>query len=217
MTSWGRHDGIKSAVTGLLSGGMSGFSLNHSDIGGYATITYPIVTRIKRSPELLRRWAEMNAFSVVYRTHEGLNPDENHQFYKSQESLEHFARYARVYEAWYFYRRQLVDEAAATGMPVVRHPFMHYPGDPNVFTLTFQQFMVGPELMVAPVLNRGESSVNIYLPAGQWVDLWTGEQRSSSGQYFQITGLSDRPAVFYPLGSEVGQQFRNNLAAAGLL
>lgn len=39
LVSWSADDGIKSAVTGLVSGGMSGYSLNHSDIGGYTTIT----------------------------------------------------------------------------------------------------------------------------------------------------------------------------------
>ncbi|OAE26529.1 hypothetical protein AXG93_1406s1210 [Marchantia polymorpha subsp. ruderalis] len=69
MVSWQRHDGIKSAVTGLLSGGLCGFSLNHSDIGGYCTVDIPLV-RYRRSEELLLRWMELNAFSTIFRTHE---------------------------------------------------------------------------------------------------------------------------------------------------
>jgi alpha-glucosidase (family GH31 glycosyl hydrolase) len=94
---------------------------------------------------------------------------------------------------------------------------MHYYYDSEVFNLSYQQFMVGTELMVAPVLERSKSETSIYLPAGNWVDLWTGEVRSSSGQSFLITGLTDRPAVFFPQGSAVGAQFRSNLISAGLL
>ena len=49
LVDWGQNDGIKSAMTGLMSAGISGFSLNHSDIGGYTTVTYPIVKNYVRS------------------------------------------------------------------------------------------------------------------------------------------------------------------------
>jgi alpha-glucosidase (family GH31 glycosyl hydrolase) len=69
MVSWQRNDGIKSAVTGLLTGGLCGFSLNHSDIGGYCTMDIPLL-RYRRSEELLLRWMELNSFSTIFRTHE---------------------------------------------------------------------------------------------------------------------------------------------------
>lgn len=217
MVNWGENDGIKSAVTGLLSGGMSGFSLNHSDIGGYATINFePFVPLLARDAELLRRWTEMNAFSAVFRTHEGLGPDLNHQVYTDDASLAHFARWAKIYQAWFPYRRQLVDEAAATGMPVVRHPVMHYPNDAEVLNLSWQQFLVGDQFMVAPVLEPGAVSATIYLPAGDWVNLWTGEAVSSSGAYYEVTGLEDRPAVFYVAGSAVAADFIQEMINLGV-
>lgn len=73
MVSWQRNDGIKSAVTGLLTGGLSGFSLNHSDIGGYCTVDFPLVG-YRRTEELLFRWMELNAFSTIFRTHEVRHP-----------------------------------------------------------------------------------------------------------------------------------------------
>lgn len=69
MVSWQRNDGIKSAVTGLLSSGVSGYAFNHSDIGGYCTVDLPFI-RYRRTEELLLRWMELNAFSVVFRSHE---------------------------------------------------------------------------------------------------------------------------------------------------
>lgn len=63
LVDWGQNDGIKSAMTGLMSAGISGFSLNHSDIGGYTTVTYPIVKNYVRSKELLKVWIEMSWFT----------------------------------------------------------------------------------------------------------------------------------------------------------
>ena len=78
------HDGFGSALQGALSGGMSGFSLTHSDIGGYtgaiARMFGHSVVRVVRDREMLMRWVEQNAFSdAVLRSHEGLLPIDNHQ------------------------------------------------------------------------------------------------------------------------------------------
>ena len=69
MVSWQTNDGIKSSVVGLLSGGISGYALNHSDIGGYCSVNLPFF-KYRRSEELLLRWMELNAFTTVFRTHE---------------------------------------------------------------------------------------------------------------------------------------------------
>lgn len=69
MVSWQANDGIKSAVVGLLSGGISGYALNHSDIGGYCAVNLPLI-KYHRTEELLLRWMELSAFTTVFRTHE---------------------------------------------------------------------------------------------------------------------------------------------------
>ena len=52
----------------------------HSDVGGYTSVD-AVVTDYVRSEELLARWAEMQAFGVVMRSHEGNRPDANQQVY----------------------------------------------------------------------------------------------------------------------------------------
>lgn len=69
MVSWQTNDGIKSSVVGLLSSGISGYALNHSDIGGYCSVNIPFF-KYTRSEELLIRWMELNAFTTIFRTHE---------------------------------------------------------------------------------------------------------------------------------------------------
>jgi alpha-glucosidase (family GH31 glycosyl hydrolase) len=169
-----------------------------------------------RSKELLLRWIELGAFTTVFRTHEGNIPEVNHQIYSDNETLTHFARFAKVYAAWKPYRIELVKEASDTGLPVVRHPFIHYLNDPEVLVLEYQ-FMVGPELMVAPVLDPG--SVEIYLPAGKWVHLWTGESYGSPqrGVYETVSAPIGEPAVFYKEDSAEGTRFREKLERRRLL
>ncbi len=212
LVTWDAHDGIKTAVTGLLSSGLSGFSLNHSDIGGYTTISAPFL-KFRRSKELLLRWMELNAFTVVYRTHEGNQPDANAQFHSDAETLAQFDRFARVYKAWGFYRRQLVQEAARTGLPVVRHPFIHYPEDPNTHALSFQEFLVGSDLLVVPVLDPGRNAVEAYFPAGQWVHVWSGKTFGSpdKGVREKVEAPIGKPAVFYRAPSLTGPAFVEKL------
>jgi alpha-glucosidase len=217
LVDWDEHDGIKSAVTGLQSSGLSGYSLEHTDIGGYTAIDHPLL-RYHRSKELLMRWTELAAFTVVFRTHEGNRPEVNYQVYSDQETLRHFSRFARVYAAWKPYRMELAEEAAETGLPVVRHPFIQYPEDPEVYGLEYQ-FMVGSELMVAPVLDPDEESVEVYLPAGRWVHLWSGRRYGSldKGVFETVGAPISEPAVFYKEGSDAGRRFKEELKRRDLL
>lgn len=74
-----RYDGLHSALIGLLNGGMCGFGLGHSDIGGYTTINQTAsLIYIQRDEEILTRWMEMSAFSdAIFRTHPSNIPDFN--------------------------------------------------------------------------------------------------------------------------------------------
>ncbi len=218
LVTWDACDGIKTAVTGLLSSGLSGFSFNHSDIGGYTTFSMPFLS-YRRSKELLLRWTELNAFTVVYRTHEGNKPEANVQFYSDEETLAHFSRFAKVYKAWGFYRKQLVQEAARTGLPVVRHLFIHYPEDPNTYGLSYEQFLVGNDLMVVPVLDPGRKTVEAYFPAGQWFHVWSGKAYGdpNKGLRETVDAPIGKPAVFYRAQSAIGPAFVEELRKFGVM
>jgi alpha-glucosidase len=217
LVTFDGDDGMKSAIKGMLSGGLSGWSLNHSDIGGFTTIS--MVIQVHRSKELLLRWMEMSAFTSVYRTHEGVQPDKNVQFYTDSETYEHFARFAKVFRSLAFYRTQLMEQAAEHGFPVMRHPLLHYPEDPDVYGLKYQ-WLVGSEIMVVPVVDEGDSDVNAYLPGGEWVHVWTGDIYTSEpdGRWHRnVAAPMGQPGVFYKRGSPVGQTFAANLRAEGLI
>ncbi|MDT8990492.1 alpha-glucosidase [Curvibacter sp. APW13] len=215
LVTWDAHDGLKTAVTGLLSSGISGYAFNHSDIGGYTTITSPI-KNYHRSKELFLRWTELAAFNTVFRTHQGNRPDDNWQFNSDAETLAHFARMAQVYACWEPYRRTLIAEAATKGWPVVRHPYLHYPQEAAFRSMDSAQFMVGADFMVAPVLDPGVKAVRVTLPKGDWVDLWSG-QPVTSGWLKEVAAPLGRPPVFYRAGSASGEQLRGCLKHRQLL
>jgi alpha-glucosidase len=199
--TWDGNDGLQSSIAGLLSGGLSGISLNHSDIGGYTAA--PLITR---SEELLMRWCEMNAFTAVYRTHEGTDPTGNAQFYDNATTLAHFARFAKFYAALAPYRETLMKEASETGTPLVRHMLLEYPNDPAAWTQTLQ-FMLGPDVLVVPVSTKGGKSVRAYIPAGEWVHLFTDQAYNAVGTV-DVEAPMGQPAVFYRKGSAAGEALK---------
>ncbi len=219
LTGWAAEDGIRCGVTALLSSGFSGFSFNHTDIGGYITTAIPGF-RLKipfldyrRSRELLWRWIELNAFTAVFRTHEGNQPERNTQIDVDDETMAHFARFARVYAALAVVREPLGRAAAEQGLPVVRHPWIDFPNDPITPSLRWQ-FCLGP-LMVAPVLDPGATAVSLYLPAGRWTHLWSGETLDApSGGWFLVDAPLGQPAVFHPEASPEAAAVRTRLAAS---
>lgn len=169
-----------------------------------------------RSKELLQRWVELSAFTAVLRTHEGNQPDRHHQIDADDETLAHFARFARVYAALADYRRALVAEASRSGTPVVRHLWLQFPEDPSALAVEFT-FMLGPDLLVAPVLEPGAEAVVSYLPAAPWVHLWTGEAVGSAaaGGWYEVQAPIGAPAVFYRSGAPAGADLADRLKAAG--
>ncbi len=193
MVSWQKHDGLPSALNGLLSSGLSGISLNHSDIGGYTSVKrFPV--KYIRSKELFFRWAEMNVFSPVFRTHEGLLPEDNFQFYNDSISQTLFAQLGRLHFALKPYFQFLNKEALALGYPMVRTCYFVFPEDEK--TLQYEkQFMLGDDVLVFPVLKKKQNKVSGYLPKGNWKHVLTKEEYSG-GKEITIDAPLGQPAFF---------------------
>ncbi|KAI9269247.1 glycosyl hydrolases family 31-domain-containing protein [Phascolomyces articulosus] len=199
--TWDQTDGIKSAITGMLSGGFSGFSLNHSDIGGFTTIEGLLPgASMARNRELLYRWMELAAFTAVYRTQEGILPERNAQFYEDEETFAHFAHTAKLYTALAGYRKRYMQEAYEKGWPLMRHLVLYYPDDPTVRQIVYSQYLLGPHLMVAPTPSPSSSFVKVYFPQESggvsWRHIWTGKYFEADGSYKVIDTPLGQPAAF---------------------
>lgn len=196
MVGWGEHDGLKSTVTAMNSAAMSGIHYIHSDIGGYTSVNNIFIKQL-RDEELLARWAEINVFQPFFRTHEGLLPKENHQVYTNQSSMEHFARMGRFHYALKDYRKQY--ESRNNPFPMARPLVLDYPNDPNCYDLKYQ-FMYGTELMVAPVLDSGVDSLEVYVPKGEWTHLYSSKS-ITGGKKIKVYTPIGQPAIFVKTNS----------------
>ncbi|MCB1141438.1 MAG: alpha-glucosidase [Leptospiraceae bacterium] len=176
MVSFQTHDGLPSTIVGLNSSGISGIAINHSDIGGYTGLKNPpfYFPNYDRTQELNERWAEANAFTPIFRTHEGNVPARFHQVYSDSESQKKFAKMGKIHYALKDYFMHLSKEAKEKGLPIVRHPYLNFPKDKFTHEIKYQ-FMLGEDLMVVPVVSKGQDTVKGYLPAGKWKHVLTGE------------------------------------------
>ncbi len=194
-----RHDGLASSITALLTSGISGMSVNHTDVGGFTTIVTPIY-KLARKKEVMLRWMEYAAFTPIFRTHDGAyeNPV-NYQFYYDDEGYAAFAKFTRLHAALGWYIAQLEQAAVQKGTPMVRALWLHYPDDPQCRKIR-HQYLFGPDLLVSPVWKKGATSVRAYLPQGVW--LAADGEKYVGGGWRNLPAPLGKPAVLVRAGSE---------------
>lgn len=196
---WTFDFGLPSVIPAYLSLAVCGFGLTHSDIGGYTTFA-----KMRRSPELFMRWTEMNAFSPLMRSHEGSNPDLNAQFDENEEVLLHHAKYSRIHKALKPYLKNAVALNAKSSVSVMRPLFFHYEGKREFSETT--EYLLGRDLLVAPVLREGKNERTVYLPKDNWICIW--DEKEFGGGEHKISAPLGTIPVFYRKGSEFTEIFK---------
>jgi alpha-D-xyloside xylohydrolase len=161
--------GLPSAVRAGTGLSVSGYPFFASDTGGFR--------HNRPTHEVMIRWTEYAALLPIMQYGGGgdnHNPWDFTDYGDSQfttETLELFNRYGslhiRLFPYFYTYARQ----AHETGRPVIRPFGLAYPQDGRHPDFTF---LSGPDLLVAPVVDESTER-NVPLPAGTWIDWWTGE------------------------------------------
>jgi alpha-glucosidase (family GH31 glycosyl hydrolase) len=164
---WG-FDGLQSAVTNGVTMGLSGISTWGSDIGGFFAFFQRALT-----PELLKRWVQFGAVSGVMRTQaNGIAvPSKPRPQVWDADQLPNWRRYAKLRTQLYPYLVAADAEYRRSGMPIMQHLALTYPGDVRAAARE-DQFLFGPDLLAAPVVRPGATERSLYLPSGRWVDLW---------------------------------------------
>jgi alpha-glucosidase (family GH31 glycosyl hydrolase) len=95
-----------------------------------------------------------------------------------------------------------------TGAPFMRALFMDFPQDPEVRDIK-DEFMFGPAFLVAPVVEKGKTARDVYLPKGTvWYDYWSGKkypggQKISAEAPLDVLPLFVRAGSILPLGNEI--------------
>ena len=179
-------DSLRKQLKAGLNVAMCGIPWWTTDIGGF----------INGDPEsdefreLMIRWFEFGVFCPIFRLHgfrlpypvrDILNPDgycgsggPNEVWSFGEEAYEIIRRYMYVREELKPYIMGQMKLASEDGTPVMRPLFYDFCGDKNVYDIG-DEYMFGPDLLVAPVVELGARKRMVYLPEGcRWKDAGTG-------------------------------------------
>jgi len=169
--------------------GISGFSNYGSDVGGFSG---------NPSPHILQRWYEWSALSPFMRSHysKDFPPREPPVFPARWSQLLVSAIKKRYYFLPHLYSTAY--SATKTGVPMSAPVVAFFPDDPSTFSRSEFDFMVGPDLLVSPVVNPEDNTKEVYLPGSRstsWYSFWTNREYKAGSGYMVEAPLS-RPPIF---------------------
>lgn len=181
----GNWHSLKYNIPMMLGLGLSGVANNACDIGGFAG------DRI--SEELLVRWVQNGIFQPRFCIHcsKQDNSVTEPWMYESTMPIIRDALHLRYRLLPYLYT--LFYESSKNGAPIMRPMVYEFQNDPTLMHEDFD-FMFGPWLLVANVLEEGARKRNIYLPEGNWYS-WEKAQPYNGGQVIEV----DAPLHLIPL------------------
>ena len=186
-SSW---EHLADSVQMLLNLSMSGVAYCGADVGGF---------HHNATGELLARWTQLGALTPFFRNHSNLGsiPQEPWAFGPEFEAI--CRRYIELRYQLLPYLYSLFREAHRNGTPIIRPMFWHAQNDPAARAAS-DQFLLGENLLVAPILRQGATARSVYLPIGSWFDFWTGEAVRGGRHILAEAGLETLP-IYVRAGS----------------
>jgi alpha-glucosidase len=193
VASW---DHLRLSIPMLLNLGVSGVPLIGADVGGFSG---------NPTPELYTRWLQAAALTPFLRSHSeaGSNPHEPYSFLKEFTDINRASVELRYRLLPYLYT--LFREHTETGAPVMRPLWFEYPDDARTY-LVEDEYLVGRNLLVAPVVTESVAKRHVYFPSGDnWVDWWTGKTYEG-GKDADIDAPLERLPLFARAGAVIPTQ-----------
>jgi alpha-glucosidase (family GH31 glycosyl hydrolase) len=168
-------DAYRASLVAGLSASASGVAFWGWDLAGFSG-ELP-------SAELYKRSTAMAAFCPIMQYHSEHNEHRQPLADRTPWNVAEHRDDPEVNSIYRFYARFRMNlvpylvglgaEAARTGLPMMRAMALEFPNDHQAVTVE-DQFMLGPDVLVAPILEPGATERRVYLPEGEWADLWTG-------------------------------------------
>ena len=207
-------ESMRNQLAAGLNMGMAGIPWWTTDIGGF----HGGDPNDPAFRELFVRWFEWGAFCPVMRLHGDREPRQpqqgttggatccsgaaNEVWSYGEEVYEICRKYLELREQLRPYTRLLMKEAHEKGTPVMRTLFYMYPQDKECWNME-DEYMYGPDILVAPILHAGQRSREVYLPAGEcWIEYATGK-KYDGGTTVQAAAELDTIPVFVKGSSQV--------------
>jgi alpha-glucosidase len=191
-------DSLALSLPMFMTLGLSGEPFVGSDIGGFIGRT---------DPELLVRWYQVGFLTPFCRNHAAIeSPDhEPWRFGKYYEDI--VRKYLKLRYRLLPFLYTTLEQAHRTGVPLFRPLLLNYQDDENVLGID-DEFMIGDDLLVAPILKPNLTARLVYLPAGVWYDYWTGASQEG-GRMIRVEAQLEtvpmyvRGGAIVPLGPEM--------------
>jgi alpha-glucosidase len=146
--------------------GLSGEPFVGSDVGGFIG---------RGNGELLVRAYQLSFLAPFCRNHKVIDgyDQEPWRFGKYYEDI--IRKYLKLRYQLLPFLYTTLEEAHRTGVPLFRPLVLNYPEDPNTYNLD-DEFMIGDDLLVAPIVKPDVTARLVYLPKGVWYDYWTNKE-----------------------------------------
>jgi alpha-glucosidase (family GH31 glycosyl hydrolase) len=185
----------------VVNSGLSGVPFMSFDMAGYAYTKEDYFTVGKeRESEIFARSVAFTAFLTQMQTH----GDVRHAYEMTEQVQQIYRNFTRLHGELLPYVQRYSRIACETGMPPVRHLVLNYPDDASVYDLN-DEFMLGEGLLVAPILTENTFARDVYLPAGDWIDLLTGARIAGGRTVRSAASLGQIP-VFLNLASRDAEE-----------
>lgn len=189
-TDFSRSSGLAAQAPDMLNraiGGAYGFT---TDIGGYFDFVSPATTK-----ELFIRWAQWAVLSPVFRVHGSTNAGTHMPWIYDEETIRIWRELSALRLRAQPYLQRLWREAQDSGMPITRPLWLAYPRDAQAAAQD-QQWLLGEDVLVAPVVTAGAVSREVYFPEGCWEHGDTGARYSGPGAIEVAAPLDELPYFF---------------------
>ncbi len=195
-----RFDVLRAQIPAGLNIAMSGIPWWTTDIGGFMEGD----VRTDTFKELIVRWFQYGVFCPLFRLHGVRQPmnglygaqssgADNEVWSFGEKAYEIIRGLLFLREKLRPYLRGLNQAAHDHGSPPMRPLYFDFPTDEAAANLA-DQFMLGPDLLIAPVTEEGARSRSVYLPAGaDWVEAWSGQEYTGGQQLTAAAPLERIP------------------------
>lgn len=197
-TDWTAAGGLAAQTPDMLNRALTGAYGFGTDIGGYLDVLSLVEGKEEfyldpTTRELFLRWAEWAALTPVFRLHGAIVTEHTPWSFPQTHNL--YRAISQLHEAAAPLIESLWREADATGLPVTRPLYLEYPDDP-VAAEQRQEWLLGPDVLVAPIVVKEAAGRSVYFPEGCWQDPETGKQFTGPGSDTVDADLEQLPFFF---------------------